>query len=100
MVKEDDIVVDKVQIGKTVFSSPLEVSGDTIASHLHVVQDTLTLLTELGIYLLLVGASHCFFTGLEPRPSGTLGSSGTLQLSVSLGDKGTRGRLRWPTWSP
>ena len=48
----------------------------------------------LGIYLLLVGASHCFFTGLEPRPSGTLRLSETLRLSVFLGDKSTRGRLR------
>ena len=47
----------------------------------------------LGIYLLLVGASHCFFTGLESRLSGTLGLSGTLHLSVSLGEKSTRGRL-------
>ena len=47
MVKEDDFVVNKVQIGKTVSSSPLEVSSwDTIASHLHVVQNTLTLLLK------------------------------------------------------
>ena len=51
----------------------------------------------LGIYILLVGASHCFFTGLESRLSGNLGLSGTLQLSVSLGDKSTRRRLRWLT---
>ena len=54
----------------------------------------------LGIYLLFVGASHHFFAGLELRLSGTLGLSGTLRLSVSLGDKSTRERLRWLTWSP
>ena len=47
VVQEDDFVVNKVQIGKTVSSSPLDVSSwDTIASHLHVVQDTLTLLLK------------------------------------------------------
>ena len=47
MVKEDDFVVNKVQIGKTLSSSPLKVSSwDTIASHLHVVQDALTLLLK------------------------------------------------------
>ena len=47
MVKEDDFVVNKVQIGKILSSSPLEVSSwDTLASHLHVVQDTLTLLIK------------------------------------------------------
>ena len=47
VVKEDDFVVNKVQIGKTVSSSPLEVSSwDTIASHLHVVRDTLPLLIK------------------------------------------------------
>ena len=47
MVKEDDFVVNKVQIGKTVSSSPLEVlSWDTIASYRHVVQDMLTLLLK------------------------------------------------------
>ena len=46
MVKKDDFVVNKVQIGKTL-SSPLEVSSwETIASHLHVVQNTLTLLLK------------------------------------------------------
>ena len=54
----------------------------------------------LGIYLLLVGASHYLFAGLESRLSGTLGLSGTVQLSVSLGDKSTRARFRWLTWSP
>ena len=43
-VKEDDFVVNKVQIGKTLSSSLVEVSNwDTVASHLHVVQDTLAL---------------------------------------------------------
>ena len=47
VVKEDDFFVNKVQIGKTVSSSPLEASSwDTIASHLHVVRDTLTLLIK------------------------------------------------------
>ena len=47
MVKEDEFVVYNVQIGKTLCSSPLEVSSwDTIASHLHVVRDTLTLLIK------------------------------------------------------
>ena len=46
-VKEDDFVVNKVQIAKTLSSSPLNVSNwDTIASHLHVVQDTLALLIK------------------------------------------------------
>ena len=48
----------------------------------------------LGIYLLFVGLSHCFFTSLEPRPRGTLRLSGTLWLSVFLGNKSARGRLR------
>ena len=42
----------------------------------------------LGTYLLFVESSHCFFTGLEPR------LSGTLRLSGFLGDKSARGRLR------
>ena len=47
MVKEDDFVVNKVQIGKIVSSSLMEVSSwDTNASHLHVVLDTLTLLIK------------------------------------------------------
>ena len=48
MVKEDDFVVNKVQIAKALSaSSPLGVSSwDTIASHLHVVQDTLTRLIK------------------------------------------------------
>ena len=42
-----DFVVNKVQIAKTLSSSPLEVSNwHTIASHLHVVQDTLALLVK------------------------------------------------------
>ena len=48
----------------------------------------------LGIYLLFVGLSHRFFTSLEPRPSGTLRSSGTLRLGVFLGDMSAKGRLR------
>ena len=44
-VQEDDFVVNKVQIGKTL--SLVEVSNlDTIASHLHVVQDTLALVIK------------------------------------------------------
>ena len=50
-VKEDDFVVNKVQIGKTLSSSLVEVSNwDTIASHLHVVQDTLALSFVCGSF--------------------------------------------------
>ena len=44
----------------------------------------------LEIYLLFVGLSHCFFTGLEPRPSGTLRLSGTLRPGVFLGNMSAR----------
>ena len=46
-VKEEDFVVNRVQIGKTLSSSLVEVSKwDTFASHLPVVQDTLALLIK------------------------------------------------------
>ena len=98
-VQEDDFVVNKVQIGKTL--SLVEVSNlDTIASHLHVVQDTLALVIKAlerarlsrdvrqdweSIFL-SVGLSHCLFTGLEPMSTGTLSLSGTRKVFVFLGD--------------
>ena len=98
-VKEDDFVVNKVQIAKTQLGHYCFSSTCCAGYAGSAYQSITTYMIVTGcaagleIYLLFMGLSNCFFTGLEPRPSGTLRLTGALRLCVFLGDKSARGRL-------
>ena len=103
-VKEDDFVVNKVQIGKNSFffsggSVKLQhycFSSSCCAGHAGSAYQSITTwmivagcAAGLGIYLLSVGLSYCLFTGLEPMSTGTLGLSGTRKVCARQECEGT-----------